>query len=1692
MALAVAFVTGIAAVPSVVFVSSVSASEAQPLSDSPLSAAFALSDAIGGELEERTGRFRASVPLVKMAGRGDTPGVSIAASYDHSLALSGIDRFGLGVGWTLAMPFVDTALEGGRVRVYPATGGVYEADSGSESGLKRFPLKNLQFKHEPQVVPARGDIPERASSFNIFYDDGTRHFFSEKGDLIASMDRFDNRVDYSWDTIDHESGVRLTAVVDPYGQRADLSYDQGMVEVLGPERADENGTRPRVKLIRGEGSLLEKAIDPAGQETIFSYEIFEKKFLLYGVTSVTGAHTSIDYSKVAGGAIAATDVIVRDTGGKVLRHRSLSLNPENNGQRNFTGAPDYTPRGDMDVLFDSTTTKDFKYSTVISDGRINVRSTYNNLHLLQERRVEKIGAGIVNVQEFDYPGEDESGTPPDSDKLPANYALASRFSSKALNPASAEQVVREVETTANYDERGRLESFTDETGTKTTIKYDNGLIGSDHYSLPLEKTVTGKDGTVSVTVNKLTEDKKAIEESTVKAGQPDKGVLLAARSKVHFKVNSNGELVGRTTTWAPDSDVEVPDGPRSVVEEMAITDNLDKHTRTVKTVTAPGPDEKVTSEVTDLSNGSVLSRTDEAGRTTSFTYDAAGRKKTETVKNKDGEDLTTVTDYTSPTSTTVTTPNGHAKTNQTDVLGRTIKISDNVEDGKVKPGATRVIQEIAYLDELPGVHDGPVTQVKDALGRTATSWNDEMDRPAGLLMPSGVMEITRYDDVAHTATRDLIPKGGDRDKPAVTTTTEFDDADRQISTTTSHQDGSPASGTAHEYDGLGRLASETKHDVTIEPRFGPGGIDTGAQVTPRDPAQFPSEPVTADRSRNLLGEPQAKTLTSKQQDGSGTEQRKGTKRGFDAAGRLAWEEDAGGRRTSFTYKAGQLHTRTSPTGTVTTYEYNQHTGAVTGEVRQAKDGRTEERRYDYDGKTGNLTAVWDPADEVGTKVSYDYDADGQRTAIHYPDGTSVTQRFNAAGQVESRTDAAGIRTDYTYTAKAGAPENVIQYAADGKTESAKLGYVYDDRGRVERVERGNGVTTFYTYWDTNQVKTEKTANKEGQTLAEAEYSYDGHGNVERRIDSRPQSFDEQHDAHTDPAADSSTTQAAPEQPQAEAQTEAGPLVTMTTFYRYDAYDRLLTSKLFDGKVTDQDGATKPRKKVDYRLNVSGDVTGITTTTDDGKGNTRTDQVDHEIDAGGRLTALTTNGDKRQQTWDDEGNLGRDHRGNTYTYTVHNQPDSVTDLKGVTTTYRYWADGTRSESKTPATGTAVTFHYTPDGQLTNDSTSAVAEDGTPTGEPVTASYLISTSRAARTLSTDADIDKESIRYLHTDRHGSTTALSEVNGTLVTAYHYDDYGNPTTAQGDRTSPAPPAPGVAAARVNPFTYNNEYTNRETGTQYYKSRIYDPVQNRFTTRDVDPDRHNRFQAFDANPVMKIDPSGRISISDGTAIGFMLASIILSVVSFIAAIPTGGASLVAAGTFLALDIGMSGFSAVVMANYYIPIMNAEATGKVEEVNGIFGYIGIAIGIAAFIGGAGAKVLQKFPGLLKPSTGKVKAPVSAGDSVSKMPEGSAGQNLVIPKAAGAAQKTSKTIPTYRKVVEFLDSNSFQMGYGVVSIAGETTVGKIESNAEMEKYNAEEQSYREEHAAFERAQRAEFAKEDNKRKDPNYNVLLNDR
>ena len=75
------------------------------------------------------------------------------------------------------------------------------------------------------------------------------------------------------------------------------------------------------------------------------------------------------------------------------------------------------------------------------------------------------------------------------------------------------------------------------------------------------------------------------------------------------------------------------------------------------------------------------------------------------------------------------------------------------------------------------------------------------------------------------------------------------------------------------------------------------------------------------------------------------------------------------------------------------------------------------------------------------------------------------------------------------------------------------------------------------------------------------------------------------------------------------------------------------------------------------------------------------------------------------------------------------------------------------------------------------------------------------------------------YYHHDQQGTTRALTDTAGSVVSSYSVDPYGNVTNSTGLTTTP--------------LRYNGQYGDVESGLVYMRARFYDSKVSQFLTRD-------------------------------------------------------------------------------------------------------------------------------------------------------------------------------------------------------------------------------------------------------------------
>lgn len=121
----------------------------------------------------------------------------------------------------------------------------------------------------------------------------------------------------------------------------------------------------------------------------------------------------------------------------------------------------------------------------------------------------------------------------------------------------------------------------------------------------------------------------------------------------------------------------------------------------------------------------------------------------------------------------------------------------------------------------------------------------------------------------------------------------------------------------------------------------------------------------------------------------------------------------------------------------------------------------------------------------------------------------------------------------------------------------------------------------------------------------------------------------------------------------------------------------------------------------------------------------------------------------------------------------------------------------------------------------------------------------------------------VRYHGLDGHGNTRFLTDWQGDLTDTYDYDAFGNLIAATG--------------STPNNFLFTSEQFDPDLGLYFLRARYQDTTTGRFWTMDdfegtgADPNSLHKYLYVHNNPINRIDPSGRLSLSE-VRVGVILA----------------------------------------------------------------------------------------------------------------------------------------------------------------------------------------------------------------------------
>ena len=524
-----------------------------------------------------------------------------------------------------------------------------------------------------------------------------------------------------------------------------------------------------------------------------------------------------------------------------------------------------------------------------------------------------------------------------------------------------------------------------------------------------------------------------------------------------------------------------------------------------------------------------------------------------------------------------------------------------------------------------------------------------------------------------------------------------------------------------------------------------------------------------------------------------------------------------------------------------------------------------------------VVTTTDPLNQVSTNF---FDENQRYLRTRRPDGTFVGRTYNTQGEVATHYNGSGNATQYFYNElhrlvrevhPTGGGEERFTYDAKGqiktrqKIDGTFVEYFYNSLGQPGRVVSG-GQELVYTYDALNRLASVRA------DLGTTRYTYSPESDLLSVTDVHNRTLQYGYDAahqltsRTDPEGLQTTYVRNPL-----GQVSQVSLDGLTCNYAYNSHGDLTNTswstgfrEAFDytsqGEVVGRDSQVSVQferethvldglgrksssaftipggfRNHTYTYDLIGQLTGSrrqvngaggTTTKafayDRNFNRTANNQLTATYNVADRITALS--GFQTPQ-YTAAGAIGRDQQGATLTYDWRDQLTSYSK-PGTNAQYRYDASNLRMEK----TVNGTTTHYLWDGDQVLNEYNA---DGS-----VKANYFLGLGREA--------IKTGGNWYLYlNDTHGSVTGLLDTAGNRVASYTFGDYGETLTEQG--------------TVYNPFRWNGEQQDPESGLYYLRNRYYQPSTGRFMQRD--PIGYegglNLYAYCNGDPIQGSDPDG-------------------------------------------------------------------------------------------------------------------------------------------------------------------------------------------------------------------------------------------
>ncbi len=936
------------------------------------------------QVNPATGTLGLTYPLIEAQGVRMPLKVNLTYSYNAR------GMFGLPAGWQLDLDHINqhTAELGGMQWLID---NLWHDETGFASGLKYYNQHGTQFLDKGQTLPIPG-YPKLNYRHVSQHKDGSRQFFSNQGLLMLQVDRFDNRVQFSYEEpVGNIESARLTHIKDDYGNVYRFIYEPGVLIILCPDQREQ-----RV-YFNGEGVIrIENALK---QSYKITYANTLGSNLIQTLETPEGLTTELSY-----GSITYTDDNGEQQMPVVNRFKQVDQGDLKTHQEvyyqysqgsNFTGYPLYTLSSRGDSLIDSND-QSYKYSVEVThvNGEQQRQQVYefNYLHLPVEIRTLQQGQPYLQtVYEYDIS--------PFKYSRSTNYDKPTKVTRYVWNGST---YLPSDKTTTTYDRYGNKLRETRSVYDRTRQQWQAlaatvSRYFTDHYSLLAEHTRFDLLGG------------RAIRKS----------YALAPNGKTHrherltWKLHQHDWQDWQQTDLTHDDKGRQRSATRRwLVNNRPGIQSTSQHTRyqfdpatAELTVTQISDQGREHTTVLDTRNARRLKTITPKGEVTTYTYDALNRPLTHTdpagyVSRNMYE--TFIDD--GQNTTAVQSPLGNTRRIIHDASNRPINQQD------LHNGQWRTLSSQSFNAF------GKVESKTNILGLTTTFTYDDQGRPTHTIDPSGNEHRIDYNDPAMMTTAFIngrqhqvvkkVPwerKRISRHYPV--TNNPYDQATEWVENTVIHDAYKKAISTTSVLVNL--QTHKKRHMITNQLHY-----DPQHNLIASDTHTWDNLHGHKTREYDLLNHLYSwhKTLQTPEHTSSHT----GYRYLYDGDGLLTKVESpitANGNRLYLQHgydKNGREIEKTLQNGQRIHYQYDNRGLLTQHSWNRKQKPYTVNRQYDADGRLVQLS------DSNGQTMHYRYTPNGRLLQMHYPDDRSISYTLDDFDRVITQKDANQTEQHFTY------------------------------------------------------------------------------------------------------------------------------------------------------------------------------------------------------------------------------------------------------------------------------------------------------------------------------------------------------------------------------------------------------------------------------------------------------------------------------------------------------------------------------------------------------------------------------------------------------------------------------------------------------------------------------------------------------